>query len=273
LWGNYESQKNRKEYAGMPMSITELEKHLKTLRLHGMSATLQARLLQAQQCQSPPLELLAGLVQDELDARLSRLLERRFNASGLEEKKLMHDFDWSFNPKLPKKEIFELLTATFVQKGEDALLIGHPGTGKSHTAQAIAHAAIQSGFAVTYREEQTFFEDIFAALQTGKRKKLRKLFCEADLLVIDDLFLRKKVPDHAADALMDVILERYNKKKSSLITSNRPPEDWGKLLGDNAAASAILDRLLHRGHLLKFEGNSYRLKEASKRLALERKKK
>ena len=86
-------------------------------------------------------------------------------------------------------------------------------------------------------------------------------------------FLRKRVPDHAADDLMDVILERYSKRKSTLITSNRPLEDWGKLLGDNAAASAILDRLLHRGHLLKFEGNSYRLKEASKRLALERKKK
>jgi len=72
--------------------------------------------------------------------------------------------------------------------------------------------------------------------------------------------------------LLDVILERYRHRKSSLITSNRPLEDWGKLLGDNAAASAILDRLLHRGHLLKFEGKSYRLKEASKRLALEKKK-
>lgn len=257
----------------MPMTVTELEKHLKTLRLHGMAASMQARLLQAQQCQSSPLELLAGLVQDELDARLSRLLERRFNASGLEEKKLMTEFDWSFNPKLPKKEIFELLTGTFIRNNRDALLIGHPGTGKSHTAQAVAHAAIQAGFSVTYREEQTFFEDVFAASQTGKQKKIKKLFCEADLLVIDDLFLRKKVPDHAADALMDVILERYNKKKSTLITSNRPMEDWAKLLGDSAAASAILDRLLHRGHLLKFEGNSYRLKEASKRLALERKKK
>jgi DNA replication protein DnaC len=102
---------------------------------------------------------------------------------------------------------------------------------------------------------------------------MQKLFCAAELLVIDDLFLRKRVPDHAADDLLDTILELYRKRKSTLITSNRPLEDWGNLLGDNAASSAILDRLLHRGHLLKFGGNSCRLKEASKRLALERKKK
>jgi len=257
----------------MPMTLAELEKNLKALRLHGMTRSLQARLLQAQQAGAPGLELLAALAQDELDFRLSCLVDRRFNASGLDEKKLMNDFDWSFNPKLPKKDVFELLTTAFVQNGDDALIIGQPGTGKSHTAKTIAHAAIQSGFTVAYREEQTFFEDIFAAAQTGKRKKLKKLFCETELLVIDDLFLRKRVPDHAADDLMDVILERYSKRKSTLITSNRPLEDWGNLLGDNAAAAAILDRLLHRGHLLKFEGNSYRLKEASKRLALERKKK
>jgi DNA replication protein DnaC len=119
---------------------------------------------------------------------------------------------------------------------------------------------------MAYREAQCFFEDIFEAAQTGRHKKLFKLFCGADLLVIDDLFLKKRLPKTAADDLLDVIIERYRQRKSSLITSNRPIEDWGKLLEDNAAASAILDRLLHRGHLLKFEGKSYRLKEASKDL-------
>ena len=101
---------------------------------------------------------------------------------------------------------------------------------------------------------------------------MTKLFSETDLLVIDDLFLRKNVPKQAADDLLDIILNRYSSRKSSLITSNRPLEDWGKLLRDNAASSAILDRLLHRGHLLKFEGKSYRLKEASIRLTENRQK-
>ena len=123
-----------------------------------------------------------------------------------------------------------------------------------------------------YREAHILFEDIFEATQTGRRKKINKLFSEADLLIIDDLFLRKKVPENAADDLLDVILNRYSKTKSTLITSNRPIEDWGKLLCDFAASSAILDRLLHRGHLLKFEGKSYRLKEASTRLAENKRK-
>jgi DNA replication protein DnaC len=257
----------------MSRTIEEVEKQLRALHLHGMAQTLQARCLQAQQSGGMSvLDVLTQLVQDELDCRHSRLIERRFNNSGLDERKIMQDFDWSYNPRLPKQEIIELISGKFVQDAGDALLIGHPGTGKSHIAKAVSHAAIQSGYQVAYREAQCFFEDIFEATQTGKRKKLFKLFCGADLLVIDDLFLKKRLPQTAADDLLDVILERYRQRKSSLITSNRPIEDWGKLLGDNAAVSAILDRLLHRGHLLKFEGKSYRLKEASKRLALEKKK-
>jgi DNA replication protein DnaC len=123
-----------------------------------------------------------------------------------------------------------------------------------------------------YREAHTFFEDLFEASQLNRIKKINKLFSEADLLVIDDLFLRKKMPDQAADDLLDIILTRYSARKSTVITSNRPLEDWGKLLRDNAASSAIVDRLLHRGHLLQFEGRSYRLKEASIRLAANKRK-
>jgi len=119
-----------------------------------------------------------------------------------------------------------------------------------------------------YREAHTFFEDIFEASQLKRTKKVNKLFSETDLLVIDDLFLRKKMPEQAADDLLDIILTRYSSRRSTVITSNRPLEDWGKLLRDNAASSAILDRLLHRGHLLQFEGRSYRLKEASARLTI-----
>jgi DNA replication protein DnaC len=256
----------------MPMSMAEIDKSLEALRLHGMRATLETRALQATQGECSFLDALSYLMQDEMDYRLSRLIERRFKNSGLDERKTLSDFDWSFNPKLPKKEIFELVTIKFVQTAEDALLIGSPGTGKSHIAKTVAHAAIQACHQVIYREAHIFFEDIFEATQLGKRKKGCKQFFEADLLVIDDLFLRKKVPENAADDLLDIILSRYSKRKSTLITSNRPIEDWGKLLKDNAASSAILDRLLHHGHLLKFEGNSYRLKEAAKRLAMEKKK-
>ncbi len=255
------------------MSIPELQKNLQSLRLHGMSTTLESRTLQANQGDSTLLDMFSCLIQDEIDFRHTNLIKRRYKASGLSEKKVMSDFDWGFNPKLPKKDIFELITIKFVQKGEDALLIGSPGTGKSHVAKAIVHAAVNACYNVIYREAHTFFEDIFEATQTGRRKKINKLFSDCDLLVIDDLFLRKKIPDNAADDLLDIILNRYSKRKSTLITSNRVIEDWGKLLQDNAASSAILDRLLHHGNLLEFEGKSYRLKEAAKRLVSKKKKK
>ena len=249
----------------MNMSLAEIEKHLKTLRLHGMNTTLETRLVQANQGASF-VEVFACLVQDELDYRNSRLIQTRFKASGLKERPTLTEFDWGFNPTLPKKEIYELVSGKFIRDGHDALLIGSPGTGKSHIAKTVAHAAIETGYKVVYREAHTFFEDLFEATQLKRRKKINKLFSETDLLVIDDLFLRKNVPEQAADDLLDIILNRYSSRKSTLITSNRLLEDWGKLLSDNTASSAILDRLLHRGHLLKFEGKSYRLKEASIRL-------
>ena len=255
----------------MGMSIAELEKNLKNLRLHGMHATLQTRALQASQGASF-IEVLSCLVQDEIDCRRSRLIERQLKSSGLDERKTLAEFDWSFNPKLPKTQIYEVVTGKFIQSGEDALFIGSPGTGKSHIAKTVAHAAIQKGYRVVYREAHHFFEDLFEARQLNRSKKICKQFSESDLLVIDDLFLRKRIPQHAADDLTDIILNRYTKMKSTLITSNRPVEDWGKLLNDNAASSVILDRLLHRGHLLKFEGKSYRLKEAAIRLTTQKQK-
>ena len=196
-------------------------------------------------------------------------MERRFKQSGLSDRKTLTDFDWGFNPKIPKKACFELMTLKFIQGGEDAVLIGAPGTGKSHMAKTIAHAATVSGYRVLYREAHLLFPELFEATQLGIRQKKSKLFSEADLVVIGDLFLRKKLPEDAADDLQEIIMNRYTARKSTLITSNRIIEDWGKCLGDNAVASAILDRLLHHGNLLKFEGKSYRLKEAAFRLTKE----
>jgi DNA replication protein DnaC len=249
----------------MEIPLAELQRNLKTVRLHGMSATLETRLVQANQGTSFA-EVFACLVQDEMDWRNSRLVESRFKASALPDRPTLTEFDWGFNPKLPKKEIYELVACKFIRDGEDALLIGAPGTGKSHIAKTVAHAAIQTGYKVVYREAHVFFENLFESDQLKRRKKVTKLFSETDLLVLDDLFLRKKVPEQAADDLVEILLNRYTERKSSLITSNRPLDDWGQLLRDNAASSVLQDRLLHRSHLLKFEGKSYRLKEASIRL-------
>jgi len=249
----------------MAMSITELERSLTALRLSGMSATLQARALAVASHEMDFIEAFSWLVQDELDRRRSRLLERRYALSGLPERKDLKAFDWSYNPRLPKREVLELATLKFIDAREDALLIGPPGTGKSHAAQALAALAVNRGYKVLYREAHQLIEDINEARELGEMRKLRAQLKTTELLVIDDLFLRK-LPASAGDELADVLMSRYE-KCSTIVTSNRPFEDWAKLLGDVVVVTPLLDRLMHHGHLLKFEGKSWRLKEAAARVA------
>ena len=136
----------------MPMSLTEIERSLKTLRLPGIRATLETRSLQASQGDLSFLDAFSLLLQDEMDRRKSRMIEMRFKSSGLTDRKTLTEFDWGFNPKIPKKACFELVTCKFIQNGEDALLIGAPGTGKSHIAQTTAHGATIAGYRVLYRQ-------------------------------------------------------------------------------------------------------------------------
>lgn len=255
----------------MSMSMVEIENALKQLRLSGIRATLETRVVEAQASSLPFLDTFSLIIQDELDRRRSRLLERRYQLSGLPERASLEEFDWGYNPKIPKRACFELNTLKFISEGANALLIGPPGTGKSHVAKAIAYAATRSGFSVVYTEADELLALLVQSGPPSERRKRLKPVLDADVLVLDDLFMARKIATDSADELQSILHKRYKRSLSTIITSNRPVADWGKYLGDTALASTLLDRLMHRSRLLEFTGRSYRLKEASLRLAQETK--
>ena len=243
------------------MNLTELDRCLRQLRLSGMAQVLEIRLLQAQKEPMAPLDLVASLVNDELRVRTERLLDRRKKQAAFRDAdRRLDNFDFAFNPKMNRSLVFDLATGAFIGRREDVLFLGPGGTGKSHLAQAIGHCAIQQGFKVLYRETHILLDELGDAVASGTRKQYMEMIATVPLLIVDDFGMRK-LPHTAAEDLLEIIMRRYE-RASTILTSNRPVEDWGKLLGDTAAVSAMLDRLLHHGHVLKCGPRSWRTKTA-----------
>jgi DNA replication protein DnaC len=241
------------------MNLIELDRALRTLRLSGMADVLDARLRHAQAERLAPLDLIAMLVNDELQRRQDRLLERRrVQARFRDPSRSLDSFDFTFNKKMNRALLFELATGRFITQREDILLVGPPGSGKSHLAQALGQAAIQQGHRVLYREAHLLLEELTDATLDGTRKEVFAALSSVPLLIIDDLGMRK-LPPTAAEDLLELIMRRYE-RASTILTSNRPVDDWGKLLGDTAAVTALLDRLLHHAHVLTCGPRSWRTK-------------
>jgi DNA replication protein DnaC len=225
-------------------------------------AVLETRLRQAQAEPMAPIDLISCLVSDELTRRSDRPLERRRKqASFRDPHRTLDNFDFTFNPKINRSLVFDLATGAFIGRREDALFLGPGGTGKSHLAQAIGQAAIQQGYRVLYRETHILLEELAEAVIDGTRKQYVESISTVPLPIIDDFGMRK-LPQTAAEDLLEITMRRYE-RANTLPTSNRPVEDWGKLLGDAAAVGAMLDRLLHHGHLLKCGPRSWRTKTAA----------
>jgi len=227
-----------------------------------MATVLKTRLRQAQAEAMSPIDLISCLVSDELTRRGDRLLERRRKQAAFRDPhRTLDNFDFTFNPKMNRSLIFDLATCAFIGKREDALFLGPGGTGKSHLAQAIGQAAIQQGYRVLYRETHILLDELADAVADGSRKQFMESLATAPLLIIDDFGMRK-LPLTAAEDLLEIVMRRYE-RASTLLTSNRPVEDWGKLLGDTAAVTAMLDRLLHHGHVLKCGPKSWRTRSTA----------
>jgi DNA replication protein DnaC len=238
-----------------------LNSTLKKLRLSGLLQTLDVRLQEAAGNRLSHAEFLEIILQDELLVRNERQIQRGMKSCGFRELRTIDDFDFSFNPSIKKKQIYDLAGCGFIHQNKDVLFLGPPGTGKSHLVQAIGYQAVKMGFKVRYRSIFDVVRDFLHDEAFDGHDKIMAKYLLPDLLIIDDMGI-KHLPKRSGEYLFEIIMRRYE-TKSTMMTSNRPLEDWGKLIGDVPSATAILDRFLHHAEIITITGRSYRLKDRS----------
>ena len=236
--------------------VDELVPILKKLRLSGVLQSLEMRLRQALDGELSHAELILRLLNDEVERRDGKQIQLRVSRAGFEHHKTLEDFDFAFNPKLPKAKILDLCTCRFLDQHSNVVIVGPSGVGKSHVAHAIGQRACMLGESTLYLSAQRLFTTLRAARADGTYDRQLARLLAPSLLIIDDLGLRALTNDEPMD-LYEVIRLRYE-KASTIITSNRDVPEWYALFGDPLLASAAMDRLLHHAEVLTLQGRSFR---------------
>lgn len=233
---------------------------LRKLRLSGAAQTLDVRLQEAAGNNLSHEEFFELVLQDELNIRKDRMIRRRVKMAAFRQGvRTLEDFSWDFNPSIKRKQIYELATCQFIRESRDVLFLGPPGVGKTFLSEALGYQAIRMGYTVLYR---SIFDLVREFMQDeafeGEERTMAK-YLKADLLLIDDMGM-KMLPKKSGEFLFEIIMRRHQ-TRSTIMTSNRPIEEWGKLIGDVPSATAILDRFLQTAEVIEISGRSYRLKD------------
>lgn len=245
------------------MSTPEYElllQQLKHLRLGRVAEVLDAHMQRAVAANMSYLDFLRGLVQEATQAQDTRLVDGRIKAAHFPYLKTLEQFDFSFQPGLSRQKIADLATLRFIANHENIILLGPPGTGKTHIAIALALKSCAAGHKVVFTTLADLVAQLHAALADHSLTARLRTLTQVALLVIDEVGY-VPLDKTGADHLFQVIARRYE-TGSIILTSNKAFTEWGNLLGgDSVVASAILDRLLHHSVVFNIKGESYRLRE------------
>jgi DNA replication protein DnaC len=243
--------------------VAVLKQHLTALRLPSVKAECEQVARQAASDNLDYLGFLLRLCERELADREARACQRRLKAAKFPQLKSLDDFDFTAQPSLNRALVLELARGEFIDRRESVILLGGPGTGKTHVAIGLAASACQRGKKARFFRVTELMTQLLEAREERVLGRMRSQLARLELLVLDELGY---VPgsQSGAELLFDVISTAYE-RTSVIVTTNLPFERWTEVLGNERLVAATLDRLTHRCHILEATGESYRLKEARQR--------
>jgi DNA replication protein DnaC len=236
-----------------------IRKRLRQLKLAGMIDTLDVRNEYAIKSNISYLEFLSLLLEDEINSRADHSFKNRLRRAHFPYYKTLEEFDFSFQPNLNKKQIYDLATCGFIRKKESVVFIGPPGVGKTHLSIAIGIKALMQGYKVLFTTVHDLMTVLFASKADNTYHQKMKLYSSVDLLILDELGY-KRLNQATVDEFFEIISRRYE-KGAMIITSNKSFQEWVDILWDPVLTTAILDRIIHHCHLIMIKGESYRMRE------------
>ena len=236
--------------------MPELTPMLKQLRLSGILDSLETRNRQAIEEKMAYTDFLGLIVQDEIARRSQKRLALALRRANFRNQKTLEEFDYSFNPSINRALITDLASCRFLQEKVAVFIVGPCGTGKSHIAQALGHAAVRTGHDVLFTTQSKMLSQLNAARAINNYDRFFRKLASVDLLIIDDFGLKPLRPAQDED-FHDIIAERYE-RRSTIVTSNLDLSEWGEAFPNRLLGAATIDRLRHGAYKVILEGNSYR---------------